>query len=97
MSDRPGEIRLEGTVRAHRLIPGAPGKQFLGALIECDDGMQWVMDYSEASRFHEFAGRRVVVSGTPFTPDLMSQHLVGDRIAHLRVSSIRLADESSQA
>ena len=54
---------LEGVVRAFRYSPEAPGKQFLGAILECDDGREWVISYDEQSPFHAFAGRRVRVCG----------------------------------
>jgi hypothetical protein len=90
------KVRLEGIVRASRYDPSAPGKQFLGAAIECDDGTVWVIDYDEQSQFHAFAGRHVVTFGEPFTPSKDSQHLIewegGKRPGHFRVSTIRVIE-----
>jgi len=60
MNDPKKDIRLEGIVRASRYDSSAQGKQFLGAAVECGDGTVWVIDYSEQSPFHAFAGRQVV-------------------------------------
>ena len=68
MSEQEKELRFEGIVRACRYIPGGQGKQFLGAIIECGAGKEWVIDYDEQSPFHAFADRQVVVSGEPYEP-----------------------------
>ncbi len=97
MSDqRETELRLEGTVRASRYQPAIEGKQFLGVIIECADGREWVIDYDEQSPFHAFADRRVVASGRPYTPE--GQCIGGDRIAgHFRVSTMRLVEVTPDA
>src|SRR5512147_3084853 len=61
MSEQEKGIVLEGIVHASRYDRSGQGKQFLGAAIECSDGTVWVIDYSEQSPFHVFAGRQVVV------------------------------------
>ncbi len=90
------EFRLEGIVRASRYQPALEGKQFLGTIIECADGSEWVIDYDEQSPFHTFADRRVVVSGRPYTPE--GQRIGGERIAgHFRVSTVRLVEVTPDA
>ncbi len=95
MSEQEKELRLEGIVHAARYDPADSGKQFLGAEIQCSDGMTWVIDYQELSPFHAFAGLRVVVSGQPYQPG--GQHLGGPKLGHLRVSTMRLADAAPGA
>jgi len=94
MSDPEKELRLEGIVHASQFEPGAEGKQFLGAAIECDDGRVWVIDYREESPFHPFAGRRIEVVGQPYQPE--GQHLIGWRggklLGHFRVSTFRIVE-----
>jgi len=89
MSERENELRIEGVVRASGYTREAPGKQFLGAIIECSAGTDWVIDYDEQSPFHAFADRRVLVSGEPCEPQ--GQHLGG--IRYFRVSTMRLLDD----
>ncbi len=85
------EVRLEGIVHASDYEPGGQGKQFLGAIIECADGKEWVIDYDEQSPFHAFADRHVVVSGRPYTPE--GQCIGGGQIVgHFRVSTLRLVE-----
>src|SRR5262245_48640888 len=94
------DIQLEGIVHASRYDANAPGKQFLGAAIECSDGKVWVIDYAEESPFHAFAGRQVLVAGEPFTPGPGTQHLVswGDKpVGHFEVSTMRLAKVTPDA
>jgi hypothetical protein len=90
VSENEATVRLEGIVHAHRYDPDASGKQFLGAAIECRDAV-WVIDYEEQSPFHAFAGRRVVASGEPYTPE--GQFLIdwgeGKRLRHLRPSTVQ--------
>lgn len=89
------EIQFEGVVRAFRYDPGAQGKQFLGAMIECADGSEWVIDYDEQSPFHVFADHQVLVSGRPYTPE--GQRIGGNRIiGHLRVSTMRVVEVTSE-
>jgi hypothetical protein len=101
MSEQKKEIWLEGIVHASRYDPSAQGKQFLGAAIECSDGKVWVIDYSEQSPFHVFAGRQVVVSGEPYKPEGQGQHLIGWRgvkkLGHFRVSTMRLVQVTPDA
>jgi len=91
MSDQEKKVRLEGIVQASRYDPNAPGKQFLGAAIECSDGKVWVIDYEEQSPFHAFAGRQVVVAGESYTPK--GQALIGwsggTKLGHFRVATMR--------
>ncbi len=90
------EVRLEGIVRASRYDPGSQGKQFLGAIIECADGKEWVIDYDEQSPFHAFTGRHVVVSGRPYIPE--GQCIGGGQIVgHFRVSTLRLVEVTPDA
>jgi hypothetical protein len=75
-----------------------PGKQFLGAVLECSDDTVWILDYGEQSPYHAFAGQPVVVEGEPYTP--AGQRLIGWRgktLGHLRVSSMRIDDTASGA
>jgi hypothetical protein len=99
MSEQEKEVRLEGVVHASRYDPGAQGKQFLGVAIECSDGKVWVIDYEEQSPFHAFAGRHVVVSGKPYSPE--GQHLIGwgggKKLGHFRVSTMRLVEVTRDA
>ena len=99
MSDHGKKVRLEGIVRASRYDPGAPGKQFLGATIECDDATAWVIDYEEQSPFHACTSRQVVATGEPYTPK--GQHLIGWRegkpVGHFCVSSMRPVGATSDA
>ena len=97
MSEQKKELRLEGIVHASRYVPGVQGKQFLGAIIKCSDGWEWVVDYDERSPFHAFADRRVVVSGKPFEPEPTGQHLGGDKLGHFRVSTMRLVEVTPDA
>lgn len=89
-------IRLEGIVRASRFNEKSVGKQFLGAIIECDGGRRWVIDYDEQTPFRAFAGHRVVASGEPYEPESEGQHLIGrgpdNHLRHLRVSTMRLVE-----
>ena len=89
MSDQQKEVRFEGIVHASRYVPSVQGKQFLGAIIKCSDGKEWVIDYDEQSPFHAFADRQVVVSGEPYEP--ASQRLIGrgggQKLGHFRVST----------
>jgi hypothetical protein len=92
MSDEEAQIWLEGVVHASRYDPNAPGKQFLGAAIVCNDARVWVIDYEEQSPFHVFAGRQVVVSGEPYRPGGQGQYLIrwkGSELGHFRVSRMR--------
>ncbi len=93
MSEQEKGLRIEGVVRASSYARDAPGKQFLGAIIECSDGTEWVIDYDEQSPFHAFAGRRVLVSGEPYEPT--GQQLGG--IGHFRVSTMRLVGAAPDA
>lgn len=92
MSEQDEVLRLEGIVRASRYDPELQGKQFLGAIIECSDGQEWVIDYDEQSPFHAFAERRVLVSGEPYKPE--GQMILGQ---HLRVSTMRLVEVTPDA
>lgn len=90
------EVQLEGIVLASGYDPGAQGKQFLGAIIECEDGKRWVIDYDEQSPFHAFANRHVVVSGRSYTPE--GQRIGGDQIVgHFRVSTMRPVEVTTDA
>jgi len=99
VSDTEKTVCLEGIVHASRYDPGAPGKHFLGAAIECGDAKVWVIDYEEQSPFHAFAGRQVVVSGEFYKPD--GQHLIGwaggKELGHFRVSTMRLVEVTGDA
>jgi hypothetical protein len=90
---------LEGIVHASRYDSNAPGKQFLGAAIECSDARVWVIDYEEQSPFHAFAGRQVIVSGEPYKPS--GQCLIGwaggKELGHFRVSSMRPVEVTADA
>src|SRR5471030_384138 len=94
MSQQENELRIEGVVRASSYARYAPGKQFLGAIIEGSDGNDWVIDYDEQSPFHAFADRQVLVSGEPYEPT--GQMLIGRRgkpgIGHLHVATMRLVE-----
>jgi hypothetical protein len=58
-----------------------------------------VIDYSEQSPFHAFAGRQVGVSGEPYKPE--GQHLIGwgggKTLGHFRVSTMRLVEVTPDA
>ena len=97
MSTPEREIKFEGIVYASQYDDAAPGKQFLGAIVQCSDGKRWVVDYAEQSPFHLFAGRRVLVSGKPYTPT--GQHLISvdGSLRHLKVSTMRLLDVAPDA
>jgi hypothetical protein len=95
MGDLENTLQLEGIVRAHGYVDGAEGKQFLGAVIECNDGKKWLIDYDEQSPYRAFADRQVVVSGEPFKP--AGQHLIGLGLGHFRVSTMRLIGASTDA
>jgi hypothetical protein len=99
MSDQAQKVRLEGNVHASRYDPSAPGKQFLGAVIECSDATVWVIDYEEQSPFHVFAGRQVVATGEPYKPE--GQYLIGwgegKALGHFRVASMRPVEAASDA
>jgi len=86
MSVQGKTVQLEGIVHASRFDPISPGKQFLGAAIECSDTKLWVIDYEEQSPFHAFGGRQVVVKGEPYEPN--GQYLVawggGKELGHFR-------------
>jgi hypothetical protein len=102
MSGQKKEVRLEGIVHASRYDPSAQGKPFLGAAIECSDGMVWVIDYSEQSPFHAFAGRQVVASGEPYRPDHDKGQFLfgwggGKKLGHFRVSTMRLVEVTLDA
>jgi hypothetical protein len=101
MSEQEKEVWLKGIVHAKRYDRGAQGKQFLGAAIECSDGMVWVIDYSEDSPFHAFAGHQVKVSGQPYEPEPWAQQLIGWRggrkLGHFRVSTMRLLEVTPDA
>lgn len=85
-------MRMEGMVRAQRYDPAGQGKQFLGAIIESEDGREWIISYSELSPYHPFADRRVVVAAEPDQPG-GPQQLSGGRLAgHLVVSNLRLLE-----
>jgi hypothetical protein len=99
MSEQAKELQFEGIVHSSAYVDGAKGKQFLGAIIECSDGREWVIDYEEQSPFHAFADRQVVVSGEPYEPT--GQHLIGTpgggKRGHFRVSNMRLVEVTSDA
>lgn len=101
MSEQEKELRIEGVVRASNYKRGAEGKQFLGAVIECADGMAWLVDYFEQSPFHAFAGRQVLVTGEPYRPK--GQQMIGwrgrsgDKLGHFRVSTMRLVEVTPDA
>jgi hypothetical protein len=89
------ETVLNGVIRAQEYVPSEDGKQFLGAIVDCTDGTQWVVDYEEQSPFHLFANRRVVASGKPYIPNRRVQHLsaAGNRsIGHIDVLGMCLAE-----
>ena len=88
MREQEKELRLEGIIHAFHYDPNDPGKQFLGAEIECGDGKTWVITYNEQSPYHAFAGRQVVVSGEPYKPK--GQYLLGQE--HFRVSTMQLVE-----
>lgn len=93
MSDQEKKVRLEGIVHASPYDPSAQGKQFLGAMIKCSDGKEWVLDYDEQSPFHAFAGRQVAVSGEPYKLEEGQQMFSMSRnkgLEHFRVSTMRL-------
>jgi hypothetical protein len=90
VNDVEDEVGFEGTLRAFPFKQGAGGKQFLGAIVECDNGERWVLSYEEQSPYHAFAERRVAVKGVPLTPAPESQRLLGVR--HLRASRVRLVE-----
>ena len=100
MSEQEKELQFEGIVYAPAYRDGDRGKQFLGAIIECSDGGDWIIDYEEQSPFHAFAGRKVVGSGEPYEPPF-DQHLIrtrrGQKPRHLHVSSMRLVEVTSDA
>ena len=93
MSEKERDVRVEGIVRARSYDPAARGKQFLGAIIEGADGMEWVVSYAEQSPFHVFADRQVEAFGMPDVAK--GQHLIGAlggrSLAHFKVSRLRLA------
>jgi hypothetical protein len=70
MSAQTDEIYLEGIIAAPGPEPG--GKPF-GAILECERE-EWVLSYEENSPFRPFHGRKVGLSGKPFTPK--GQHLI---------------------
>ncbi|MFC1573540.1 hypothetical protein ACFL6M_08095 [Candidatus Eisenbacteria bacterium] len=75
MDEHEKTLRLDGIVRASGFASGVQGKQFLGVIIECCDGGEWIVDYDEQSPYHAFADRQVVVSGTPC--EVSGRHLSG--------------------
>src|SRR5450432_1341217 len=99
MSQQENLLRIEGVVRASSYARDAPGKQFLGAIIEGSDGNDWVIDYDEQSPFHAFADRQVLVSGEPYEPN--GQKLIGRwgklGIGHLQVATMRLVEVTPDA
>ena len=100
MSAREEELRLEGIVHAYRYSSGVRGKPFLGSILECSDGMEWVLDYDEQSPFHSFADRQVVVSGKPYEPEQSAQVIVGSggqKHGHFLVSTMRLVEVTPDA
>ena len=100
MSEQEMELQFGGIVYAPAYSDDGRGKQFLGAIIECSDGGDWIIDYEEQSPFHAFAGRKVVGSGEPYEPPF-GQHLFrtrrGQKPRHLHVSSMRLVEVTSDA
>jgi hypothetical protein len=97
MIEQSQEVQLEGTMRSYWHSPRDQGKPFLGSVIECDDGKEWVVDYCEKSLFRAFANRRVVVYGKPFKPEA-GQHLIeSQNLRHLQVSTLRLAEVAANA
>jgi len=99
VNDEEKAVRLEGVVHAFRYDPNVPGKQFLGAAIECSDAKVWVIAYGEQSPYHAFAGRQVVVSGKPYKP--YGQYLLGwgggKELGHFRVSTMRPVERMGDA
>jgi hypothetical protein len=84
------ELRLEGIVHSFR---GRSG-MFPGVRIEGSDGTEWLVDHS--SLFHAFADRQVVVTGSAFNPDRRSGSYIIEtpKLRHLRVSTMRLVEQS---
>jgi hypothetical protein len=99
MNKQDKERRFEGIVRAFRSVSGVQGKPFLGAIMECGDLTEWVIDYDEQSPFHTFADHHVVVFGEPYEP--LGQHLIStggkQTLRHLRVSTMRLVEVTTEA
>jgi hypothetical protein len=92
------ETYLEGKVHASRYDPGAPGKQFLGATIQCSDGTVWVISYGEQSPYHLFADRQVIASGEPYEPEGQQMIIVGAKdTRHFNVSTMRLTKVTPDA
>jgi hypothetical protein len=90
MSAQNEEIFLEGVIDSPARESAGGGKDFLGAILECEHE-HWVLTYQENSPFRPFHGRKVALSGKPFTPK--GQHLIGSRsrpLHHLELSSMRL-------
>jgi len=97
VSERNKELHIEGIVRASRYSREGQGKQFLGATIECSEGKEWVISYSEQSPYHVFADRRVVASGESYEPEgqrLMSRE---GTLGHFSVSTMRLLEAATDA
>ena len=100
MNESQQELRIEGIVRAHKYDPDGRGKQFLGAIVECADGIEWVITYDEQSPFHAFAGRRVEAFGRRHVVG-PGQHLIsssfGGNLAHFTVSRMCLVESVPEA
>jgi hypothetical protein len=96
MNDCDSFVTLDGIVRARSFVEGESGKPFLGAMIECDDGTRWVIDYNEQTPFHLFANRRVLAIGQPYRPDPRAQIIIrtadGGTIKHFKVARLRVAE-----
>src|SRR5262245_518494 len=92
MSEQEKELRIEGVVRA--------GRYASPLLIECSDGMNWVIANAENCLFAAFADRRVVASGNYFKPHLTNGPcyvIESPKLKHFSVSTIRLFELSPDA
>lgn len=92
------ETKLRGIVRADSYKPDIPGKLFLGAVLECSDGMAWVLDYSECSPYHALSGYNVSVVGETCEPPIQCVRIGGFKgTGHFRVESMHLDQAAPNA
>jgi hypothetical protein len=100
MGEQNEKLRLEGIVHGFQSFSLLEGGEF-PALLECDDGAEWVISYGEQSPFHAFAERRVRVTGQRYKPTgayvIGTSRKPGQRPGHLRVSTMRLLESTPDA
>jgi len=84
------ELRLEGIVRSRR---------YPEVILECSDGWEWVISYSDQSPYRAFNDHRVVVSGKPYKPSAFLPYRIkdGQPVPHLRILMMQLVEPSPDA